>query len=73
MGALSSIMDIGHSTGPLLTGILITVFGYYVGFFSGLLLTGVVILYFWVATRSESPVRIPPGLIFTELRGTDAD
>lgn len=32
MGALSSIMDIGHSSGPLLTGIIITVAGYTLGF-----------------------------------------
>ena len=32
MGALSSIMDIGHSSGPLLTGIVITAAGYTAGF-----------------------------------------
>ncbi|MFH0967980.1 MAG: MFS transporter [Methanobacteriota archaeon] len=32
MGALSSIMDIGHSSGPLITGIVITIAGYTVGF-----------------------------------------
>ncbi len=32
MGALSSIMDIGHSSGPLLTGIIITAAGYTAGF-----------------------------------------
>jgi len=35
MGALSSIMDIGHSAGPLVTGIVITVAGYTSGFFTG--------------------------------------
>jgi MFS family permease len=32
MGALSSTMDIGHSAGPLVTGIIITAVGYTTGF-----------------------------------------
>jgi hypothetical protein len=32
MGALSSIMDIGHASGPLVTGIVITAAGYATGF-----------------------------------------
>jgi MFS transporter, DHA1 family, multidrug resistance protein len=32
LGVLSSIMDVGQSTGPMLVGVLVGVFGYYVGF-----------------------------------------
>jgi MFS family permease len=42
MGALSSIMDIGHSSGPLVTGIIITWFGYTSGFFASFLVAIVV-------------------------------
>jgi MFS family permease len=38
MGALSSIMDIGQSTGPLVTGIVIMAAGYTSGFFLSFLL-----------------------------------
>ena len=38
MGALSAIMDIGHSAGPLVTGIIISLAGYSSGFFAGFLL-----------------------------------
>jgi MFS family permease len=46
MGALSSIMDIGHSTGPLVTGIVIAVGGYAWGFLlSGLLAVTVTLVF----------------------------
>lgn len=32
LGGLSSIMDIGHSLGPFITGIIISYFSYSVGF-----------------------------------------
>ena len=38
MGALSSTMDIGHSAGPLVTGIIITMAGFTAGFFANLVL-----------------------------------
>ena len=38
MGALSSIMDIGQSAGPLLTGVLVTTVGYVAGFFASCVL-----------------------------------
>jgi MFS family permease len=38
MGALSSTMDVGHSAGPLVTGIIITAVGYTIGFFVSFLL-----------------------------------
>jgi len=48
MGALSSIMDIGQSSGPLVTGLVITVAGYTTGFLAGcilsLVITGIFIL-----------------------------
>ncbi len=51
MGALSSLMDIGHSTGPLVAGLLITISGFVAGFSSCLLLSILIAGYFWVATR----------------------
>ncbi|MFZ3058817.1 MAG: MFS transporter [Candidatus Methanoperedens sp.] len=42
MGALSSTMDIGHSMGPLVTGIIITVVGFTAGFFASFVLTLVI-------------------------------
>nr|WP_319538338.1 MFS transporter [uncultured Methanospirillum sp.] len=51
MGALSSVMDIGHSTGPLVAGVLITLSGFDAGFLSCLLLSMLIAGYFWVATR----------------------
>lgn len=52
MGALSSIMDIGHSSGPLVTGVIITVFGYGPGFASGFFLALIIAGYFAVMTWS---------------------
>ncbi len=51
MGALSSVMDIGHSTGPLVAGVLITLSGFVAGFISCLLLSMLIAGYFWIATR----------------------
>lgn len=42
MGALAAIMDVGHSTGPLVTGIVIGAAGYAWGFGVGALLTGAI-------------------------------
>jgi MFS family permease len=42
MGALSSIMDIGHSSGPLVAGIIIGMAGYASGFLAGFVLAVVV-------------------------------
>jgi MFS family permease len=46
MGALSSIMDIGQSSGPLITGVIITLAGYTLGFFAGFVLTVAVTVIF---------------------------
>ena len=53
MGALSSIMDIGHSTGPLATGVVIVAAGYAWGFLVSTILALVVTLAF-VASVIES-------------------
>ncbi len=49
MGALSSIMDIGQSTGPLVTGMVITAIGYTSGFFLSFMLAIVVSVLFVVS------------------------
>jgi len=54
MGALSSIMDSGHSAGPLVTGILITIAGYTPGFFAGFVLALAVAGIFAVSVRDRS-------------------
>ena len=47
MGALSSIMDIGHSLGPLLTGFIIGyTLSYQAGFIAGLVLAVVTVVFF---------------------------
>ncbi len=53
MGALSSIMDIGHSAGPLFTGIIITMAGYTEGFLAGFALTLVVTAIFVLSVRGR--------------------
>lgn len=50
MGALSSIMDVGHSGGPLLTGVIITYAGYQTGFGFCLILSLVFALYFFIGS-----------------------
>ena len=55
MGALSSIMDIGQSTGPLVTGIIITLAGYPSGFFAGFVLALAVTGIFAVSVRDTKP------------------
>jgi MFS family permease len=57
MGALSSIMDIGHSGGPLLTGVIITYAGYQTGFGFCLVLAFVFALYFFIGSRVRKTTR----------------
>jgi len=52
MGALSSTMDIGHSAGPLITGIIITAVGYTTGFMVSFLLAITVTVVFIFSVRS---------------------
>lgn len=54
MGALSSTMDIGHSAGPLVTGIIITAAGYTYGFMTGCILTLAVTVVFWISVRNPA-------------------
>ncbi|HNX18028.1 MAG TPA: MFS transporter [Methanoregula sp.] len=54
MGALSSIMDIGHSGGPLLTGIIITLIGYTAGFCASCILAFVVCTIFVLSVRGPA-------------------
>lgn len=51
MGALSSIMDVGQSSGPFITGVVITLAGYTVGFFVSLLLAAMVTVIFVFSVR----------------------
>jgi len=54
MGALSSAMDIGHSAGPLVTGIVIAGIGYSSGFFVSFLLAVAVTAAFTVSVRDRA-------------------
>jgi MFS family permease len=54
MGALSSIMDIGHSAGPLVTGIIITAVSYTMGFFASFLLAIVITAVFAIVVRDRA-------------------
>lgn len=53
MGALSSIMDIGHSAGPLITGIVIASIGYISGFFVSFLLAAGVSVVFAISIKDK--------------------
>jgi predicted MFS family arabinose efflux permease len=57
MGALSSTMDIGHSAGPLVTGIIIAGSGYGAGFLASLLIALAVCGFFAVSVRDPGPQR----------------
>ena len=54
MGALSSIMDIGQTAGPLVTGIIISLAGYRYGFFTGFVLAAAVTVVFILSVRKTS-------------------
>jgi MFS family permease len=54
MGALSSIMDIGQSGGPLITGIIISIAGYTMGFFAGFFLALAVTAVFVLSVREPA-------------------
>jgi MFS family permease len=51
MGALSSIMDIGHSAGPLVTGIVVAAAGFGPGFFASFLIAAAVCGFFALSVR----------------------
>ena len=54
MGALSSIMDIGQSMGPLITGIIITAAGFSSGFLASFLLAVVITVVFVVSVTDPA-------------------
>jgi MFS family permease len=56
MGALSSIMDIGHSGGPLVTGIIIASSGYGPGFFASFLIAAAVCVFFAISVQDRGTV-----------------
>jgi predicted MFS family arabinose efflux permease len=53
MGALSSVMDIGHAAGPLVTGVIITTSGFVQGFFASFLIAAVVCVVFAISVRDQ--------------------
>lgn len=55
MGALSSTMDIGHSGGPLVTGIIITSAGYVAGFFASFILAIFIAIIFAISVWDRTP------------------
>jgi MFS family permease len=55
MGALSSVMDIGHSAGPLVTGIIIAGSGYGYGFLASFLIAAAVSGFFAFSVRDPGP------------------
>jgi MFS family permease len=56
MGALSSVMDIGHSAGPVVTGVVIAAGGFVLGFFASFLITLAVCVVFIISVRDRKPV-----------------
>lgn len=54
MGALSSIMDIGHSAGPLVTGIIVAAGGFGPGFFASFLIAVAVCGFFALSVRDPA-------------------
>jgi len=51
MGALSSIMDIGQTGGPVITGIIVTAAGYGAGFGISCVIAGAVCILFMISVR----------------------
>ena len=54
MGALSSIMDIGHSAGPLVTGIIVAAGGFGPGFFESFLIAILICGFFVLSVREPA-------------------
>jgi MFS family permease len=48
MGALNSVMDIGHSSGPLVAGIIIGAYSIKSGFISGAVFAMLIVVYFLI-------------------------
>jgi len=60
MGALSSTMDIGHSAGPLVTGIIIAGSGYGAGFLASFLIATAVCGFFALSVREPGSKTVAP-------------
>jgi len=60
MGALSSTMDIGHSAGPLVTGIIIAGSGYGAGFLASFLIAAAVCGFFALSVREPGSKTVAP-------------
>jgi MFS family permease len=56
MGGLSSVMDIGHSAGPLVAGFITAAAGYTAGFHTGLVVALPVVAWFLVASRTGNRI-----------------
>lgn len=56
MGALSSLMDVGHSSGPFIVGLIITYFSFVYGFVSGLLIAMLTTVFFVIANFKKQSV-----------------
>ncbi len=54
MGILGSIMDIGHTTGPLVSGIIATYFGLSFSFVSASGVLAVMAMVFWISVRTRA-------------------
>jgi MFS family permease len=57
MGALSSVMDIGHSSGPLVTGFVITWLSIRAGFVASFVLCAIIAAVFVIFTNARMPSR----------------
>jgi predicted MFS family arabinose efflux permease len=53
MGALSSVMDVGHSAGPLVAGLVIGHYGFPGGFIGSAALVSMTALYFAASIRQR--------------------
>jgi len=57
MGALSSVMDVGHSSGPAVTGFVVGYVSMQAGFFASVVLCVAVAIIFVMLTSVKKPVR----------------
>jgi len=57
MGALSSVMDIGHSSGPLVTGFVIAWFSLKAGFIMSFVVCAIIAVLFVTVTAMKDPAR----------------
>ncbi len=61
LGTLSSIMDVGHSAGPIVGGLLVVTVGYQIAFhYVAAGIATVAVLYAWRVGRSLRPVTVSP-------------